>query len=75
MGDGARASSARNEAARVGPLSRTVLETCRAALIKSSAAARTAKHRSSIDSRLAEMLELVGDYEEVEGFPYHFHSP
>jgi len=59
--------------AKVGPFSRTVSETCRAALIKSSATARTAlaKNRSSIDPKLVEMLELIGGYDERLEFRFH----
>ena len=45
----------------------SVLASCRAAAVHSPAAARSvlAKHRASIDSKLGQILEIIGGYDEV----------
>ena len=45
----------------------SVLASCHAAAVRSPAAARSvlAKHRASIDSKLGQILEIIGGYDEV----------
>jgi len=66
---GAQSSTAQEKPLRIVPIHNSILGSCRAALVKSSAESRAmlSKFRSSIDPELAKLLEIVGDCIDEDG--------